>query len=376
MTMTTFMTLLSLVEHRNCVACELRLNSRRHIVSVCQDLLCAGIRPHLGCGVGSEPWRTVADENAAGTNNCALNCTLRLLVEDADDVAFRAAISGLAAYCEHNTRHLVDESHCIVALNERRLDQLTDVDWPAGLQHAACGKAHRLLASGDDVATDIGARPPLHLYVRFLEDTAVFDRPRHGCDLDRCDSASGEVHHRSLACASSNFERRLKTPAARVIFHLRDPYRALRGRLHVHGAHITRESYGDVLGWTEIEARGQSAGDCVFDVLGRDRPARARNDDVAYAIGRYPDEGMAADSLKHSIGRDCPRISEVWRAKYWYRRNNARVFDEIADTHDIALDDCFRFQGRALRAGLSGSLRAGWNTKCTKCGERNGGGGD
>jgi hypothetical protein len=82
---------------------------------------------------------------------------------------------------------------------------------------------------------------------------------------------------------------------------------------------------------------------------------------------------MAADSLKHSIGRDCPRISEVWRAKYWYRGNNACVFDEIADARDIALDDCFRFQSRALRAGLSGSLRAGWNTKCTKCGERNGG---
>src|SRR4029079_11927764 len=299
-----------------------------------------------------------------------------LLVEDADDVALRTAISGLATYREYNARHLVDEGHCIVALNERRLDQITDADRSAGLQHPACGKAHRLLTSGDDVAADIGARPPLHLYVRFLEDTAMLDRPRHGSDLDRCNSASGEVHHRPLAGACSNFERRLKTPATRVVFHLRDAQRALRGRLYVHRAHVTRESYGDVLCWTEIETGGQSTGDCFFDVMGRDRPARARNDDVAYAIGRHPDEGMAADSLKHNIGRDCPRISEVWRAKYWYRGNNACVFDEIADTHDIAPDDCFRFQGRTLRAGLTGYLRAGRNTKRAKCGERNGGGRD
>jgi hypothetical protein len=85
---------------------------------------------------------------------------------------------------------------------------------------------------------------------------------------------------------------------------------------------------------------------------------------------------MTADSLKHSIGRDRSGIPEVWRAKYWYRGNNACVFDEIADTHDIALDNGFRFQGRAVRAGLTGDLRAGWDTKCTKCGERNGGGRD
>ena len=78
-------------------------------------------------------------------------------------------------------------------------------------------------------------------------------------------------------------------------------------------------------------------------------------------------EAMLADRLENGIGRDRACVAKVWRAEYRHGGNNSRVFDQIADAYDIAVDRRFRLQTRPLRIGQRGNLRDAGGVDCNQC---------
>jgi len=68
---------------------------------------------------------------------------------------------------------------------------------------------------------------------------------------------------------------------------------------------------------------------------------------------------VVADSVKHGLHRDRSGIAEVGRTEDRHRRDDTGILDEIADAHDVAVDDDFRFQRWPLRLGQVGDLRTG-----------------
>src|SRR5438876_2822325 len=164
----------------------------------------------------------------AGPDDRALNRTLGLFVEDTDGVTFGATFYGLATYREHNARHLVDEGHCFVALNQVRLHQLDDAKRTSGLQATACGEANGLFSLRDEITAYFCTWPSFHLYVRVLEHPTALDRSGHCCDFDCCNSTAKEPHRTSFTCACGNFEQRIEMSTARIEINMCNAWFALR----------------------------------------------------------------------------------------------------------------------------------------------------
>ena len=117
-----------------------------------------------------------------------------LLVEYADHVVFGAAIDRLTAHRQHDARHLIDQRHSFVALNQFRLHQVGNAQRPARLQRGAGGEPDRLLAVADQVAADLGARAPLDQHVGALDDLAALERrPRDEIGRDLVGKAEQAV---------------------------------------------------------------------------------------------------------------------------------------------------------------------------------------
>ena len=60
--------------------------------------------------------------------------------------------------------------------------------------------------------------------------------------------------------------------------------------------------------------------------------------------GVNPDKRVIADSIENGIYRYGAGIAEVRRAKDRHSGNDAGIFDQIADAHDVAMDNRFGLQ--------------------------------
>jgi hypothetical protein len=76
---------------------------------------------------------------------------------------------------------------------------------------------------------------------------------------------------------------------------------------------------------------------------------------------------MIADRIENSIYGYGAGIAEVWRTEDWHIGNDAGIFDQIADAHDISVNNRF-----GLQPWLVWSLRDGGryeDARRDKCGK-------
>ena len=102
----------------------------------------------------------------------------------------------------------------------------------------------------------------------------------------------------------------------------------------------------------EIESCRQRPCDQVLDVRCRDCACRTRDHHLAQARGVNPDKRMIADRIENSIYGYGAGIAEIRRAEDRHVGDDAAIFDQIADAHDVAVNNRF-----GLEPGLIWGLR-------------------
>jgi hypothetical protein len=128
-------------------------------------------------------------------------------------------------------------------------------------------------------------------------------------------------------------------------------------RLDVERAHLAVELDGDMARLAEAVLPFHRLGDACGNLLRGDGAARARHHHFGDAAGVDADELVWADRLDHALGRDRAAGAEVGRPEDRHVGHRSRVFNEIADAHDVACDGDAGAQRRhrVLRCGRIGN---------------------
>ena len=245
------------------------------------------------------------DDDAAGADHHALHGALGLLVEHGDDVAFGAAFGRLAAHREHDARHLVDQRHRLVALDQFRLHQVGGAQRPAGLQAVAGGKPDRLRRRSVTTSRPISARGRRSIcdVAHRLSTSPRSDGLRQHDDLDRRAGAAGQPQTCRVPAPVGNFERGVEAAAARVVD--RRVRRAARPWPRArHRARATSRSKLTTMSLPAPSAilRRQRLREASSMSFGRNRAARARHPTSLMPAVSSPISAWRAHRLDHGVG--------------------------------------------------------------------------
>ena len=93
----------------------------------------------------------------------------------------------------NDARHLVDQCHGFVALDQVGLHQFGGAKRSAGLQIATSGESDGLRSTCNDIPANFSCADAAPSDIRILENDTAFDRPRHGGNFDRCASRGRTV---------------------------------------------------------------------------------------------------------------------------------------------------------------------------------------